>query len=155
MDPTKRFTARADVYAQARPTYPKEVLEILRAHHGLRDGAVIADLGSGSVRVERSRPRRHAFPPRVRSHPPPALSRLSGLQGRADTPDKFDAVFGADGWSRHTAPNVQHLDRVGLVRRVMSSSYAPAAGTSAHAELVAALETALDRHAQDGAVPIG
>jgi SAM-dependent methyltransferase len=48
MDPAKRFTARSDVYARARPSYPTEVLELLRARFALAPGMVVADLGSGT-----------------------------------------------------------------------------------------------------------
>lgn len=82
------------------------------------------------------------------------------LQGKADTPEKFDAYFGKGSWTKHGVPNSQRLDREGLVERVMSSSYAPSAGSDGHAALVAALEAAFDRHhrtdpsAEDGVVVI-
>jgi len=48
MDPTERFSSRAEVYALARPSYPADVFQILREHHGLHAGAAVADLGSGT-----------------------------------------------------------------------------------------------------------
>src|SRR5262249_21880478 len=48
MDPTERFSARADAYAQARPSYPAEVLDVLRTEYGLCRDSVVADLGSGT-----------------------------------------------------------------------------------------------------------
>ncbi len=241
MDPTKRFSARADVYAQARPTYPAQVLEILREHHGLHEGAVVADLGAGTgiftrlllevgaivhavepnddmrAEAERTfaghprfssvaaraeattlatssvdlvtaaqafhwfdveptrreivrvlRPEGHAafvwndrdldgtaflrdFEVVLQQHCPGYRELQGKSKGAAD---KFDAFFGHGEWSRHTAPNAQRLDRVGLVRRVMSTSYAPRPGTKEHEALVAALEHLFDQHALEGAVTI-
>lgn len=76
------------------------------------------------------------------------------LQGKADTPEKFDAYFGKGKWTKHAAPNSQSLDRELLVVRVMSSSYAPSAGGDGHAALVRALEAVFDRHSENGAVVI-
>lgn len=70
------------------------------------------------------------------------------LQGKADTPDKFDAYWGVGAWTRHTSQNEQSLDRELLVARVMSASYAPSAGTKEHEALVTALEQSFDRHAE-------
>ena len=240
MDPTQRFSARADVYAQARPGYPTEVLDILRMHHGLREGAAVADLGAGTgiftrlllesgatvhavepnddmrAEAERTlggeprfasvagraeattledasvdlvtaaqafhwfdleptrreiarilRPEGHAafvwndrdlggtpflceYEDVLRQHCPGYLE----LQGKSDATEKLDAVFGPGGWSRHTAPNAQQLDRVGLVRRVMSASYAPPPETTERQALVAALEEAFDRHAENAIVTL-
>jgi hypothetical protein len=76
-------------------------------------------------------------------------------QGRSDTPEKFDALFGTGGWSRHTAQNAQRLDRDGLLRRVLSSSYAPAPQTPLRDALSTALGAAFDQHATKGLVTIG
>lgn len=72
------------------------------------------------------------------------------LQGKSDTPAKFDALFGRGRWTRHVAKNAQRLDREGLVLRVRSASYAPADD----AALARALEALFDRHAKDGAIEI-
>jgi SAM-dependent methyltransferase len=245
-DPTTRFSARADVYAKARPSYPLETLEILREHHRLRPNSVVADLGSGTgiftklllaaaakvfavepnadMRAEAERSlattpgggasakflsvngraesttlesgsvdlvvaaqafhwfdveaarQEHtrilkpgsaaafvwndrdldgtAF---LRDYEAILVEHCPGyrdLQGKADTPDKFDAYFGEANWSRHTAPNRQSLDKELLVARVMSSSYAPRAETAGHAALVTALESIFDRYAESGVVTI-
>jgi SAM-dependent methyltransferase len=47
-DPTERFSDRASDYVKARPSYPSEVLGILRAECGLSERSVVADLGSGT-----------------------------------------------------------------------------------------------------------
>lgn len=47
-DPTERFSDRASDYVKARPSYPREVLGILRAECGLGQRSVVADLGSGT-----------------------------------------------------------------------------------------------------------
>jgi SAM-dependent methyltransferase len=239
-DPTHRFSARAGAYASTRPSYPLETLDILRAHHGLEVGRVVADLGSGtgiftrlllesgavvhavepnddmrheaertivhgqfrtiSGRAESTglpdtsvdlvtaaqafhwfdlapfkrellrilRPHGHAAfiwndrdvdgTPFLRAYEPILLEWCPDyrhLQGKADTPAKFDEIFGPRRWSRHTASNAQQLDRSGVVGRVMSASYAPQANTASHAALVEALEAAFDRHAENGVVTIG
>jgi SAM-dependent methyltransferase len=239
MDPTTRFSDRAEVYAQARPSYPQGVLDVL----GLNDlrQTTIADLGSGTgiftrlllesgatvfavepnaeMRAEAERslggelrfrsvdgraeattlssasvdlvtaaqafhwfdleptrreivrilrpagraaliwndrdvgttPFLRAFEAILLEHCP----RYGELQGKSDTPARFDAFFGAGRWSRHTLPNEQHLDRIGLVQRVMSSSYAPLEGTPGHEAIVSALEETFERHMRDGVVTIG
>lgn len=53
LDPTGRFTDRADDYARSRPGYPPEVLEALRSGLGLRPEHVIADVGSGTGLLSR------------------------------------------------------------------------------------------------------
>jgi SAM-dependent methyltransferase len=46
--PTERFTTRAENYARYRPGYPSEAIELLRARCGLKRGATVADVGSGT-----------------------------------------------------------------------------------------------------------
>jgi SAM-dependent methyltransferase len=236
-DATDRFSNRADAYARARPSYPKETLAILRAHHGLKPGSVVADIGSGTgiftrlllesgakvfavepnadMRAEAERtlgadPRFVSIDGRAEATAleaasvdlivaaqafhwfevaaarieharilrPGAHSALIWndrdlasnaflreyerilteycpgypvLQGKADTPEKFDAYFGKGRWTKHTSPNAQSLDRELLVVRVMSSSYAPSAESDGHAALVQALEACFDRYAENGA----
>lgn len=48
LDPTRRFSDRVDNYLRFRPSYPDDVLEILRDETGLTSVAVIADIGSGT-----------------------------------------------------------------------------------------------------------
>jgi ubiquinone/menaquinone biosynthesis C-methylase UbiE len=48
MDPTLRFSSRAENYVKYRPRYPREVIETLRAECGLSPSAPIADIGSGT-----------------------------------------------------------------------------------------------------------
>jgi SAM-dependent methyltransferase len=47
-DPTRRFTGRADDYARHRPSYPPELMDLLREELGLRPHHVVADVGSGT-----------------------------------------------------------------------------------------------------------
>ena len=47
-DPTRRFTDRASDYARYRPSYPPELLQLLREELGLRPHHVVADVGSGT-----------------------------------------------------------------------------------------------------------
>ena len=46
--PTERFSTRADHYRRYRPGYPVAALDLLAAQCGLRPGAVVADVGSGT-----------------------------------------------------------------------------------------------------------
>lgn len=80
--------------------------------------------------------------------------RYKDLQGKANTPGKFDDLFGKGGWERRVVPNEQRLDRDGLVARLASSSYAPKEGDVTHAETFAELRAIFDRHANDGEVAI-
>ncbi|MEO8658961.1 MAG: class I SAM-dependent methyltransferase [Bryobacteraceae bacterium] len=48
MNPTERFSSRADAYARFRPTYPEEVVDLLETEAGLRPSALVADIGAGT-----------------------------------------------------------------------------------------------------------
>jgi len=48
MDPTGRFSGRADEYARSRPGYPREVIETLQREAGLTPELIVADIGSGT-----------------------------------------------------------------------------------------------------------
>ena len=48
IDAKQRFSNRVADYLRYRPTYPSEVISLLRAECGLRPGHVIADIGSGT-----------------------------------------------------------------------------------------------------------
>jgi len=48
MDPTKRFSNRAKLYANFRPGYPKELISFLRNKLNLSPLHLIADVGSGT-----------------------------------------------------------------------------------------------------------
>lgn len=69
------------------------------------------------------------------------------LQDKADTPEKFDALFGRGGWKRRVVPNEQRLDRDGLIARLASSSYAPAPGDPTYEATFGELVALFDRHA--------
>jgi ubiquinone/menaquinone biosynthesis C-methylase UbiE len=47
-DHTQRFTGRALAYSRYRPTYPKQVLDILRKEAGFDSKKIVADVGSGT-----------------------------------------------------------------------------------------------------------
>jgi SAM-dependent methyltransferase len=47
-DPTRRFTDRAADYARHRPSYPPELIALLRDEMGLRPEHVVVDVGSGT-----------------------------------------------------------------------------------------------------------
>ena len=47
-DPAHRFTDRVSDYARTRPSYPQELVQLLRDEVGLRPEHVVADVGSGT-----------------------------------------------------------------------------------------------------------
>lgn len=47
-DPTIRFSNRVTDYVRARPSYPTELIELLRAEIGLGPERTVADIGSGT-----------------------------------------------------------------------------------------------------------
>lgn len=47
-DSTQRFSDRVNAYVAARPSYPDEIAIALKREFNLADGAVVADLGSGT-----------------------------------------------------------------------------------------------------------
>src|SRR5579884_1615786 len=48
LDPTGRFSGRAEDYARSRPRYPDAVLDALRRDIGLSPQTIVADIGSGT-----------------------------------------------------------------------------------------------------------
>ena len=51
LTPTQRFSSRVDNYVRYRPSYPIEVLELLRNDCGLSPASVVADIGSGTGKL--------------------------------------------------------------------------------------------------------
>ena len=51
LSPTQRFSDRVDNYVRYRPSYPREVGEMLRAECGLTLDSVVADIGSGTGKL--------------------------------------------------------------------------------------------------------
>src|SRR5436305_15310401 len=47
-DPLNRFTGLAGLYARSRPDYPATAIAFILQHCGLRAGALLVDVGSGS-----------------------------------------------------------------------------------------------------------
>jgi SAM-dependent methyltransferase len=47
-DHTRRFTGKVENYVKYRPSYPPELIPLLREEAGLRPGQVVADVGSGT-----------------------------------------------------------------------------------------------------------
>jgi SAM-dependent methyltransferase len=48
MQPTERFSTRAESYARHRPSYPAAAIDLLQARCGLKAGVAVADFGSGT-----------------------------------------------------------------------------------------------------------
>ncbi len=51
IDPTKRFSGRAENYARYRPGYPGEIIGFLSNRCGLASPSIIADIGSGTGKL--------------------------------------------------------------------------------------------------------
>ena len=47
-DSQQRFSDRVENYIRFRPGYPREILDVLEVHAGLRAGIRVADIGSGT-----------------------------------------------------------------------------------------------------------
>lgn len=48
LNPLGRFSSRADNYAKYRPSYPVELVDVLRRDCGLAPESIVADIGSGT-----------------------------------------------------------------------------------------------------------
>ena len=46
--PTERFSGLAETYAKHRPTYPKEAIDFVLSHCGLKEGSTVVDVGCGT-----------------------------------------------------------------------------------------------------------
>ena len=56
-NPTTRFSDRVEYYIKYRPKYPTEILDFLKKELNLSIRHIIADIGSGTVVLERMRDR--------------------------------------------------------------------------------------------------
>src|SRR5580700_2026414 len=86
LDPALRFSSRVEAYARFRPSYPREVLDLLERQCGLTAASKIADVGCGVTAVEPN--------PDMRAAAERALSRESGyhsVDGRAEATTLPDA----------------------------------------------------------------
>ena len=107
-DPTGRFSDRVEDYARHRPSYPGELIDLLRDELGLRPEHVIADVGSGTgiltemllangnrvVAVEPNRAMARAAEERLGGDP-----RFRSVDGRAEAtglgPGEVDLIVAA------------------------------------------------------------
>jgi SAM-dependent methyltransferase len=48
LNPTGRFSSRADDYSRYRPSYPAEIVPLLERECGLKSSSIVADVGSGT-----------------------------------------------------------------------------------------------------------
>lgn len=51
LSPTQRFSNRVDNYIRHRPSYPREVVELLKVKCGMTPHAAVADIGSGTGKL--------------------------------------------------------------------------------------------------------
>jgi len=124
MDPTARFSDRVALYQRYRPSYPPQVIALLRRDCGLTAEAVVADIGSGTgiftrlllatgarvFAVEPNAEMRQAGEQLLAGEP-----RLTSLPGRSDRPLHRGAglplVRPAGGAPRDAAhPQAQRID---------------------------------------------
>lgn len=75
----------------------------------------------------------------------------SGIPAQAD-PAIIGPFFAPSSYIEHSFPYAQRFDRAGLRGRLLSSSYAPAAGTPGHAPMLDDLDRLFDATQQDGEV---
>jgi len=74
-----------------------------------------------------------------------------GMPQQASIP-QINALFAAQRYQQQTFKYVQRFDGEGLRRRLLSSSYVPAAGQPGYAEIVAACDALFAENARDGVV---
>jgi SAM-dependent methyltransferase len=67
-------------------------------------------------------------------------------------PERMAQLFGAGNFRHRAFPNEQRMDFDGLRGRLLSSSYAPAAGHPNHEPMLAELQRVFDSHAEHGRV---
>ena len=70
---------------------------------------------------------------------------------RADKPEVIRAFFGTEPRFKNFS-HAQHFDFEGIKGRLLSSSYAPAAGQPKHEEMLVALKQIFERHQKNGVV---
>ena len=75
----------------------------------------------------------------------------SGVPAQASL-DILRPFFAPSAFVEHSIPYAQHFDREGLRARLLSSSYAPAAGTPGHEPMMRALDALFDAHQRQGQV---
>lgn len=85
----------------------------------------------------------------LRAHAPEYAA--SGVPAQANL-DVIRPFFAPAGFVEHSIPYAQHFDREGLRGRLLSSSYAPAAGTPGHEAMLAALDALFEAHQREGLV---
>ena len=111
-DPTQRFTSRVEHYVRYRPSYPRDLLDLLETRCGLSSASVVADVGSGTgilselflengnrvIGIEPNKEMREAAERRLRRHP-----RFTSVAGTAEatTLDDASADFVAAGQAFH------------------------------------------------------
>lgn len=122
-DPTGRFFNRVDYYVKYRPGYPTQVIELLISRCDLIPSSVVADVGSGTGLLSKL-----------------FLDNGNRVYAIEPNPDM------------HSFENRQTFDYGGVKGRLLSSSYAPLAGSPDHEPMLDALRAAFDAHQQDGQV---
>ena len=99
-DPTERFSDRVDDYVRYRPSYPRELVDLMRVEMGLRPDHTVADVGSGTgilstlllahgnavIGVEPNRAMREAAEHELRGEP-----RFTSVDGSAEQTGLPDA----------------------------------------------------------------
>ena len=76
-DSTQRFSDRVDNYIKYRPSYPAEIVKLLKEKCGLTEKTVIADIGSGRVKGTGYFKPRHRLTPKLKTTEDHAQKTLS------------------------------------------------------------------------------
>jgi ubiquinone/menaquinone biosynthesis C-methylase UbiE len=87
--PTERFTGLAEIYAQARPTYPQSAIDFIMERCGLDHSSILADIGCGTGISSR-------------------LFSLRGLQVIGIEPNDEMREFAAHEEATHASPPVRY-----------------------------------------------
>lgn len=140
-DASVRLITVAQAFHWVRP--PEARIEFARV---LQPGGHVALVWN--VRSEDT-PFLHGYETLLRKHAPEYAS--SGVPAQAD-PAVIRAFYAPADFVQHGFPYVQHFDREGLRGRLLSSSYAPPAGTPGHEPMLADLDVLFDAHQRDGRV---
>lgn len=101
MDSTQRFSSRVDDYIKYRPTYPDEVLGLLKDRYGLKTSSFVVDVGSGTgisaelflkmgcrvYGIEPNEKMRQAAETQLKKYP--SFQSINGTAEKTTLPDKM------------------------------------------------------------------
>lgn len=131
-NPTQRFSNRVRDYGRYRPSYPDALIQTLVTEAALLPTGIVADIGAGTGLSSEGFLRYGC-----------TVTRIDG--------SILQAFFGGS-YQVWGFENEQVFDYEGLKGRLLSCSYAPAAGHPDHVPMLRQLERLFTTHQQDGRV---